>query len=210
MTLGFVRPARLDDVAEITRIQLTTWRVAYRRLLPKHILDRLDEDWITRRWRDAIAEPPSPAHRVLVAVEQVDSPGSQPESAYVVGFAASGPADDTALAPDEDHIALDKAFAATAAITDLLVEPRWGRRGHGSRLLAASVDLWRTDGFTTALAWTFADDRVTGRFLEGAGWAPDGTRRSLDVDDLLVPQIRWHVSLEEPLEDSSEDPVTPA
>ncbi|MFG2036883.1 GNAT family N-acetyltransferase [Dactylosporangium sp. NPDC048998] len=207
MTLGFVRPARLDDVVEITRIQLTTWRVAYRRLLPEHILDQLDEDWITRRWREAIAEPPSPAHRVLVAVEQIDSPApepdARPESAYVVGFAASGPADDTALAPDEHHTALDKAFKATAAITDLLVEPRWGRRGHGSRLLAASVDLWRTDGFTTALAWTFADDRVTRRFLQSAGWAPDGASRSLDVDDLLIPQIRWHVSLEE----ASEDPV---
>nr|BFE62711.1 GNAT family N-acetyltransferase [Dactylosporangium thailandense] len=198
MTLGFVRPARLDDVVEIARVQLSTWRVAYRRLLPKHILDRLDEDWITRRWRDAIAEPPSPKHRVLVAVEQVDSPGSTPESAYVVGFAASGPADDSVLAPDEDHTVLDKAFASAAAITDVLVEPRWGRRGHGSRLLAASVDLWRSDGFTTALAWTFADDGVTRRFLEGAGWAPDGVGRSLDIDDLLVPQVRWHTSLEEP------------
>lgn len=192
MTLGFVRPARLDDVVEITRIQLATWRVAYRRLLPQHILDQLDEDWITRRWRDAIAEPPTPEHRVLVAVEQQESPGAGPTSAYVVGFAASGPADDTALAPDEDHTALEKA----AAITDVLVEPRWGRRGHGSRLLAASVDLWRTDGFTTALAWTFAEDGVTRRFLESSGWAPDGVSRSLDVDDLLVPQIRWHASLE--------------
>ncbi|MET7425838.1 GNAT family N-acetyltransferase [Dactylosporangium sp. NPDC005555] len=192
MTLGFVRPARLDDVVEITRIQLSTWRVAYRRLLPQHILDQLDEDWITRRWRDAITEPPTPEHRVLVAVEQQESPGAGPTSAYVVGFAASGPADDTALAPDEDHTVLTKA----AAITDVLVEPRWGRRGHGSRLLAASVDLWRTDGFTTALAWTFADDRVTRRFLESSGWAPDGVSRSLDVDDLLIPQIRWHVSLE--------------
>ena len=108
MTLGFVRPARLDDVDEITRIQLTTWRVAYRRLLPKHILDQLDEEWITRRWRDAIAEPPSPSHRVLVAVEQRESPEAGPESAYVVGFVASGPADDTVLAPDEDHTVLDK------------------------------------------------------------------------------------------------------
>ncbi|GAA2634691.1 GNAT family N-acetyltransferase [Dactylosporangium fulvum] len=199
MTLGFVRPARLDDVVEITRIQLTTWRVAYRRLLPKHILDQLDEDWITRRWREAIAEPPSPQHRVLVAIEQRESPDAGPGSSYVVGFVASGPADDTALAPDEDHRALDKALEDTAAITDLLIEPRWGRRGHGSRLLAASVDLWRTDGFTTALAWTFADDTVTRRFLEGAGWAPDGVSRSLDVDDLLVPQIRWHVALD-PLE----------
>jgi GNAT superfamily N-acetyltransferase len=175
--------------------------------LPPHILDRLDEDWITRRWREAIAEPPSPAHRVLVAVEQVDSSESGSdaglESSYVVGFAASGPADDSALAPDEDHTILDKAFEATAAITDVLVEPRWGRRGHGSRLLAASVDLWRTDGFTTALAWTFADDRVTRRFLEVAGWAPDGVGRSLDVDDMLVPQIRWHTSLAS----DSEDPV---
>ncbi|WP_327005755.1 GNAT family N-acetyltransferase [Dactylosporangium sp. NBC_01737] len=192
MTLGFVRPARLDDVGEITRIQLTTWRVAYRRLLPQHILDQLDEDWITRRWRDAIADPPTPEHRVLVAVEQQQPPSTGPTSAYVVGFAASGPADDTALAPDEDHTVLAKA----AAITDVLVEPRWGRRGHGSRLLAASVDLWRTDGFTTALAWTFADDPVTRRFLESSGWAPDGVSRSLDVDDLLIPQLRWHASLE--------------
>jgi len=196
MTLGFVRPARLGDVVEITRIQLTTWRVAYRRLLPKHILDQLDEDWITRRWRDAIAQPPSPEHRVLVAVEQQESSAAGPESAYVVGFLASGPADDTALAPDEDHTTADEALKGVAAITDLLVEPRWGRRGHGSRLLAAGVDLWRTDGFTTALAWTFSDDSVTRRFLESSGWAPDGVSRSLDVDDLLVPQIRWHVSLE--------------
>ena len=203
MTLGFVRPARLDDVVEIARIQLTTWRVAYKRLLPQHVLERLDEDWITRRWREAITEPPSPAHRVLVAVEQVDAPAPGSDSAYVVGFAASGPADDTALAPDEDHTTLDKAFGGTAAITDVLVEPRWHRRGHGSRLLAASVDLWRTDGFTTAVAWTFSDDTVTRRFLESTGWAPDGAGRSLDVDDLLIPQIRWHTSL-------SEDSVTPA
>jgi len=31
------------------------------------------------------------------------------------------------------------SFRVTA-ITDLLIEPRWGRRGHGSRLLAATVD----------------------------------------------------------------------
>jgi GNAT superfamily N-acetyltransferase len=208
MTLGFVRPARLDDVVEITRIQLTTWRVAYRRLLPPHILDQLDEDWITRTWRDAIAEPPSASHRVLVAVEQRDSPGSGPQSAYVVGFAASGPADEAALAPGEDHTVLDKELQGAAAITDLLVEPRWGRRGHGSRLLAASADLWQSDGFTTALAWTFADDRVTGGFLEASGWAPDGVSRSLDVDDLLVPQVRWHVSLEPGPQGISEEPVT--
>jgi GNAT superfamily N-acetyltransferase len=203
MAFGFVRPARPDDVGEIARIQLTTWRVAYQKLLPRHVLDQLDEDWIYRRWRDAITDPPSVKHRVLVAVEQVDTTAQTPTpkpvtrttSAYVVGFVASGPLDDAALAPDEDHTSLSETVAS---VTDLLVEPRWGRRGHGSRLLAASVDLWRTDGFTTAVAWTFVDDRVTRRFLEGAGWATDGASRALDIDDLLIPQVRWHVSVDPP------------
>jgi GNAT superfamily N-acetyltransferase len=202
MALGFVRPARLDDVGEVARIQLATWRVAYRRLLPAHVLAQLDEAWIARQWREAITNPPSPEHRVLVAVEQTgpgtaveqaESSTAGPTPAYVVGFMASGPPDEAALAPDEHHTG---SGDRVVAITDILVEPRWGRRGHGSRLLAASVDLWRDDGFVTALAWTFAGDAVTGTFLESSGWAPDGASRALDVDDLLVPQIRWHVSLE--------------
>lgn len=194
MALGFIRPARLDDVDEIARIQLTTWRIAYRRLLPRHVLDQLDESWIARQWRHAIAEPPTPKHRVMVAIEQAEhsSPAAGPASAYLVGFVASGPADAAALAPDEGHTA---AGPDVVAITDLLIEPRWGRRGHGSRLLSTSVEAWRTDGFTTALAWIFAEDAAMRGFLSGAGWAPDGVSRALDVDDLLVPQVRFHVSL---------------
>jgi GNAT superfamily N-acetyltransferase len=193
MALGFVRPARPGDAVEIARVQLTTWRVAYRRLVPRHVLDQVDADWITRRWREAIADPPSGRHRVLVAVERAEAPTAGPPKEYVVGFTASGPADDAALAPDEDHASLGPRVAA---VVDLMVEPRWGRRGHGSRLLAASVDMWRLDAFGTAVAWVFVDDLATRAFLEGSGWAPDGASRSLDVDDMLVPQIRLHVALD--------------
>jgi GNAT superfamily N-acetyltransferase len=199
VAVGFVRPARLDDAGEIARIQLSTWRTAYRRVLPRHVLDQLDEDFLAARWRPAIEAPPSPAHRVLVAIEQAET-----GSAYPVGFAAAGPADEAALAPGETLDALGGADARTAAITELLVEPRWARRGHGSRLLAASVDRWRGDGFTTAAAWAYERDEATRKFLTGAGWAPDGARRALDVDDLLVPQLRLHVSVEEPAEPDGE------
>ncbi|HEY8471397.1 MAG TPA: GNAT family N-acetyltransferase [Natronosporangium sp.] len=183
MALGYVRPARPGEAAEIARIQVTTWRVAYQ-FLPQTGLAGLDEEWIAARWRAAIEAPPSPRHRVLVAFEQS-------AETTLVGFAAAGPADEQALAPGESPLG-----PGVAAITDLLVEPRWGRRGHGSRLLAATVDGWRTDGFTTAVAWTFESDPATSRFLESAGWEPDGARRALDVDDLLVPQQRWHTRLE--------------
>jgi GNAT superfamily N-acetyltransferase len=192
MALGYVRPARSGEAGEIARIQLSTWRTAYRRLLPRHVLDGLELPWLTERWRTAIEEPPSPRHRVLVAVEQAGS-------SFLVGFTASGPADEAALAPGEAALPGD-----VAAVTELLVEPRWGRRGHGSRLLAASVDRWRGDGFTTAVAWAYERDEATRKFLTGAGWAPDGARRALDVDDLLVPQLRLHVSVEELAEPDGE------
>ena len=183
MALGFVRPARPSDADEIARIQLTTWRVAYRRMVPAHVLERLDEAYLARGWQEAIESPPSARHRVLVAVEQA-------ESAFVVGFSASGPADDQALAPDEKPLPDD-----VAAVTDLLVEPRWGRRGHGSRLLAATVDLWREDGFASAVAWAYDADKVTQAFLASTGWGPDNATRALDVDDMLINQLRLHVSL---------------
>ena len=195
MALGYVRPAGPGDAGEIARIQLSTWRTAYRRLLPVHVLNEMDEAWFTQRWLDAITAPPSPHHHVLLAVEQPEpqSAAAGPTSAYPVGFAAIGPVDDAALAPDEDRAQLG---TAVAAVTDLLVEPRWGRRGHGSRLLAACAERWRSDGFTSAVAWAFAEDAATRTFLEGAGWAADGTSRALDVDDLLVSQVRLHTGLD--------------
>jgi GNAT superfamily N-acetyltransferase len=185
MALGYVRPARADEADEIARIQLSTWRTAYRRMLPRRVLDDLDPGWLADRWREAVEKPPSPRHRVLVAVEQA-------QSSYLVGFAAVGPADEEEAGPE------------VAAFTELLVEPRWGRRGHGSRLLAAAVDLWRSDGFSTALAWVYEQDAASLAFLTSAGWEPDGTRRALDVDDLLVPQLRLHVSLEQSAEPDGE------
>ncbi|MEU8339355.1 GNAT family N-acetyltransferase [Micromonospora tulbaghiae] len=193
MAAGYVRPARPEDAGEIARIQLATWRVAYRRILPRHVLDNLDEAYLARRWDAAVQEPPSGAHRVLVAVEQA-------AQSYLVGFVASGPADADALAPEEPAEALGPDVAA---VTDLLVEPRWGRRGHGSRLLAAAVEHWRADGLTRAVAWAFDADAATRKFLGSTGWEPDGAARALDVDDMLVPQIRLHVAIPETAEEIS-------
>jgi GNAT superfamily N-acetyltransferase len=184
MALGFVRPARPEDAAEIARIQLSTWRSSYRRMFPPHVLASLDEAYLTRGWSEAIESAPSGRHRVLISVEQSAT------STEVVGFAAAGPADEQALAPEEPPLADD-----VAAITELLIEPRWNRRGHGSRLLAAVVDLWREDGFSTAVAWAYEQDKAMQKFLASAGWEPDGVGRALDVDDMLVPQLRFHVAL---------------
>jgi GNAT superfamily N-acetyltransferase len=180
---GHVRPGRPGDAGEIARIQVATWRIAYRRLFPRDVLAGLDEAEFATVWRDAIVAPPTGLHRVLVAVEQSSA------TSYVVGFIAFGPAEEDHMVPGEVPV------KDVAAVTELLVEPRWGRRGHGSRLLAAAADHWRDDGMTTALAWVFDQAPATSRFLASAGWAPDGHTRALDVADLLVPQSRYATQL---------------
>ena len=39
-----VRPAFPDDAAEIARLQVATWRTAYRSLLPSSVLEEWDTD----------------------------------------------------------------------------------------------------------------------------------------------------------------------
>ena len=163
-----VRHASPDDASAIARVQQVTWRTAFAEVLPRSVLDSWDDEVTTAAWRTAITTPPSPDHTVLVAVD----------AGSVVGFAATAPAEDS------------------RELTVLLVEPRWGRRGHGSRLLAAVADLARTGGTTTLTTWLPEQDRVTSRFLETAGWAPAGGVRLLESGDDTVRQLRWHTRLD--------------
>jgi GNAT superfamily N-acetyltransferase len=82
-------------------------------------------------------------------------------------------------------------------VTTLLVEPRWGRRGHGSRLLAAVADLAAGSGVVRLQMWLPEGDTVTAGFLEAAGWAPDGWVRTLDTGSSTLRQLRWHTMLDE-------------
>jgi predicted N-acetyltransferase YhbS len=163
-----VRPARPSDAAEIGRIQVETWRTGYASILPGAVLDGLSVEQATTSWSQALTNPPSSRHRVLIAQE----------AQWSVGFVA--------VTPDEDD---------SVAFGPLLVEQRWGRRGHGSRLLAAAVDTSRVDGAARAVAWLPEADDVSRLFFGSAGWAADGYARVLDTGAGELREIRIHVSL---------------
>jgi len=171
-----VRPARPADAERVARVQLSTWRTAYAELLPPEALD-VPEVQAAALWLGAVESPPTPRHRLLVAFERDE----------LVGFAASGPP------PAEEGV----DPATTAELLTMLVEPRWGRRGHGSRLVAASVQDWRLDGATTALTWVWERDPATRSFLDSAGWEADGAGRGLDTGPRVQRQLRFHTDLRE-------------
>lgn len=171
-----VRPARESDVGEIARIQVETWQFSYADQLPAEALAALTVEAATDAWQPAVVSPPSPRHHVLVALE----------GQWTVGFTAFGPADD--LQPE------DTDPETTIAVGPLIVEARWRRRGHGSRLMAATIDTARADAMTRAIAWVPESDQGTREFLVGAGWAADGLVRALDTGASELREQRLAVS----------------
>lgn len=191
MAHGYVRPARPSDVAELALLQVSTWQVAYASILPTSVLGHASDaglEMATTQWRHAIEEPPGEDYRVLVAVDE------SPSGSWLAGFAASSPAtSDDLLAWDDEDVSEGKStkHSSILLISTLLVAPRWGRRGHGSRLLAASIDLARDNGFITGITWLLEGDKASRRFFHSAGWEPDGVARSLDMNGTLIDELRY-------------------
>lgn len=185
MTEARVRQATVDDAGEIARIQLLTWQVAYADVLPGRVLDELDTGETAQVWARTLSEGQA---RVHLATED-----GQP-----VGFCVSGPAPtqevaaaDGGLPRDAEHVGL---------IGTLLVEPRWGRRGHGGRLLATAAQALRADGANRGIAWVPEADQASVAFYIAAGWEADGTVRTLDADGQPLRELRLTGTLDLHLE----------
>lgn len=164
----------MTDVDGIGSVNSRAWRSRYAGLLTDEALQALDPADLTLTWASAILNPPTPAHRLLVAVDDDD----------VVGYAALGPSQD----PDAD--------ATTVELFAWEVDPDRTRQGHGSRLMAAAIDHARGLGMTSAMVWCPLSDESRRAFLQSAGWGPDSAYRDLlvgegaDGSEVTVREVR--------------------
>lgn len=200
-----VRAAGPADVAALGAVHARSWTGPYAAVLPPAVVAALTPDLLAEAWRSAVTAPPSPDHRVLVAVGD----------GIVAGFAAAAPAEgaSSAAASAEDvRIERHQAGAALEVVA-LEIDPLHTRRGHGSRLLSAVVDAARSRGWPTIQVWVHQDDGARLEFLRGAGLREDGARRrrgiaggaaDTDADDArsVWPEVRLSASL-----DLAPDPV---
>ncbi|MFZ0325365.1 MAG: GNAT family N-acetyltransferase [Actinomycetes bacterium] len=171
-----VRPARLVDVEPLVELQRRVWAALPADIWAVPDVADLDAAAMGRSWERAVLVPPTPRHRLLVALD----------GDVVVGALALTPADDPDLRdPDSgvDELAL------------LVVDPPYRRRGHGSRLMAAAVDVVVPDGVATIVAWVPAADDEARSYLEGAGFAVDGAFRSVEAQGRTVRELRFVTDL---------------
>jgi ribosomal protein S18 acetylase RimI-like enzyme len=162
-----VRPARLEELPDVARVRVASWRAGYAGLVPDSELvaigepDRLDA-WVARM-------STSTGTTTLVAVRDD----------VVIGFAAQG-AERSDLAP---------AVPGRGEVYALYVHPdHWGT-GAGHALMTASRAELRARGFDAVSIWVLEGNERGIAFYLRQGFAPTGEVTESRVDAL--PEARY-------------------
>jgi ribosomal protein S18 acetylase RimI-like enzyme len=151
-----VRPARVEDVAQMARVNVRCWQETYRGLMPDSVLD--DPGFPAARerfWTAALTDERYGDNRAAVAARDGE----------LIGIAMSGPP-------------LDAAAAWTRQLYVLYVQAADHGTGAGRALLAAvvepaeSVALWVADPNPRAQAFY----RKHGFVADGTAQVEDGVR----------------------------------
>jgi ribosomal protein S18 acetylase RimI-like enzyme len=138
-----VRKATLSDAKAIARVNVATWRSAYRDLLPGDFLGALTESNYAERWTRLIGEG---SGRVFVAE---DAKG-------IVGFASGG-----------RERAGEHGFAGELYAIYVLESAE--RRGHGRELVRAMAGALREMNLPDMIVWVLRDNAPARRFYERLG-----------------------------------------
>jgi ribosomal protein S18 acetylase RimI-like enzyme len=164
-----VRPATPADGDAIGRVQVETWRAAYRGLMPDEAIAQFDVAARQRMWREGLARRPPRGGATFVA--EVDG--------AVVGFASVG-----ACRGEED---VGELYA-------IYLLPSYWDRGIGRALLERAEESLRSSGFTRAILWVMEGNERGERFYRAAGWEQDG--RKVDTfQGAEVAELRYRKDL---------------
>jgi len=158
-----IRDGTRDDAAAIARVHVDSWRHAYRGHLPPEMLANLSVERRTQGWRDLLGDAGSPT---LVA--ELDG--------QIVGFVGVG--------PSRDEEGLAELYA-------IYLDPTRLGTGVGRALMDAALARLRTLGYPEATLWVIDGNDRAERFYRITGWRLDGARKTEQLGDATVMEVRY-------------------
>jgi GNAT superfamily N-acetyltransferase len=169
-----IRPMAEDDIDEVARLHVRSWRSGYAGIIPADFLAALDPADFAARRR---AQPILAGAGSLVAT--VDG--------QIAGLAGFGP-----YRPEQGEV--DPTMGELYAI---YVDPEHWRMGIGRRLHAAATAALTGSGFRGMLLWVLEENHRARRFYEWAGMRWDGTRHVWTPRGSTVelPELRYATDL---------------
>jgi GNAT superfamily N-acetyltransferase len=161
-----IRTAVVDDADAIARVQVDTWRSAYRSLVPSEVLDSLSYEQRSEYWSSIISR--EERDRIFLVAEE--------EENGVVGFCVCG------VNRDEDSEFASELYA-------IYVLEVHQNHGIGRTLFDKSRE-WTLDrGMTSMIVWVLRDNPYR-RFYE----AVDGqvvSERMSSIGEAELPEVAY-------------------
>ena len=159
MEIRLVRPE--DDRLAISHIYETSWRHAYRGIVPQSYLDALPRG----RWAEL---PDLEGYHSLVALDE----------GQIVGTACYCPS-------------RLKELSVWGEIVSLYLLPTHMGKGYGRALLTAAVDALRSLGYRSIFLWVLEDNRPARGFYEHMGFQPTGQYLDEPVGGALLRNLQY-------------------
>jgi ribosomal protein S18 acetylase RimI-like enzyme len=171
-----VRAATVEDARDIVRINVHGWRRAYAGIVPQDVLDAMNVDERTERYRYRMGRPSD--YEIRVATEDGEVVGYVTFGPYRIGQHDGNP-----------HRTVGEVLAI------YVDPPRWGT-GAGRALMDAALHRLAERRFRAVRLWVLSANRQARRFYERAGFSADGTAARYPIgrpDGSVVelPELRY-------------------
>jgi ribosomal protein S18 acetylase RimI-like enzyme len=163
-----IREARIEDSADLARIQVDSYRTAYAGILPEEYLARFTYEEQKQDWRDLLA---AGTNAILLVAE---APGGE-----IAGNALGRPGPSDIGAYDSELVALH-------------VRRRHQRRGVGRALVAAMAARLRAQGCDSLMLWVLKENAPAQLFYERLGGQLIGERTiDLGEGDITPAEVAY-------------------
>jgi GNAT superfamily N-acetyltransferase len=172
-----VREPTLDDVDELARINIETWRDAYAGIVPQARLDGMDRATYRERWVSTVTGGRPGVRCVVAEVDRV-------LAAYAVGGAYRIQED----ADPEDTSRWAELFA-------IYVDPPMQGRRVGVAAHDALLAGLAGEGYVEAALWVLEANAASRSWYAARGWLPDGATSLWWCEGQALPEIRLRLGL---------------
>ena len=141
-----IRPAEIEDAANIANVHVKTWRATYAGILPKSHMDSLSLQSRSIDWARIMEHG---GEELVIMV-------SEAEDGEIVGFVSGGPI--RSVVPGHE-----------AEISSLYILPGFQKAGHGRRLFMAASNRLARQGLQGLAVWVLKDNPATGFYKHLGG-----------------------------------------
>jgi len=167
-----IRTAKPQDAAGIARVRVTTWKIAYRGLIPQEILDQQDIGVDTLRFQEILSNLPAGRNTFVAEVAE-----SQGQPAEIAGFASCGTERDS----DPEY---------SGELYALYVLPEFQGRGIGRRLVQAAADFLKGQNHQRMVIYVLRDNLPSRKFYEAIG-GKAVREKMADIRGVLLPEVGY-------------------